>query len=77
MDERIIRKKFYIIIYVYNNSKSIIQGADFKLSRLSCRHIYPCNGLTGPSKVSLEPHESKEDFDMSQAKIGHSKLSQE
>ena len=41
------------------------------------RHICPCNGRTGPGKVSLEPHESKEDFDMSQAKIGHSKLSQE
>ena len=54
-----------------------LQGADFKLSRLSCRHIYPCNGRTGPGKVSLEPHEYKEDFDMSQAKIGHSKLSLE
>ena len=55
----------------------LLQGADFKLSRLSCRHIYPCNGRTGPGKVSLEPHESKEDFDTSQAKIGHSKLSLE
>ena len=54
-----------------------IQGADFKLSRLSDRYIYPCNGRTRPGKVSLEPHESKEDFDMSRAKIGHSKLSQE
>ena len=60
-----------------NNSTYDIQGADFKLSRLSDRHIYPRNGRTGPGKVSLEPHESKEDFDMSQAKIGHSKLSQE
>ena len=47
------------------------------MSQLSDRHIYPCNGCTGPGKVSLELHESKEDFDMSQAKIGHSKLSQE
>ena len=54
-----------------------IQGADFKLSRALFYHIYPCNGRTGLSKVSLEPHESKEDFDMSRAKIGHSKLSQE
>ena len=56
---------------------SHIQGQAIKLSRFSDRHIYPCNGRTGPGKVSLEPHESKEDFDMSQAKIGHSKLSQE
>ena len=38
---------------------------------LDC-HIYPCNGRTGAGKVSLEPHESKEYFDMSQAEIGHS-----
>ena len=54
-----------------------IQGQAIKLSRFSDRHIYPCNGRTGPGKVSLEPHEYKEDFDMSQAKIGHSKLSRE
>ena len=36
------------------------------------RHICPCNGRTGPGKVSLEPHDSKEYFDISQAEIGHS-----
>ena len=40
-------------------------------------YIYPYNGRTGLSKVSLEPHGSKEDFDISRAMIGHSKLSQE
>ena len=66
-----------LIYFYWPKVRMEVQGADFKLSRLSCRHIYPCNGRTGPGKVSLEPHESKEDFDMSQAKIGHSKLSLE
>ena len=67
------------IVYVHNKTKKyiLLQGADFKLSRSLSYHIYPCNDRTGLGKVSLEPHESKEEFDMSRAKIGHSKLSRE
>ena len=67
-----LKKENYIKNTIY-----YLQGQAIKLSRFSDRHIYPCNGRTGPGKVSLEPHEYKEDFDMSQAKIGHSKLSLE
>ena len=44
----------------------------YRIRQLNCRpcldrHI--CNGRTGLAKVSLEPHDSKKDFDMPRAKM--------